>query len=291
MFKKYILAVSGGPDSMAMLDMYHKKAQAVCVVNYNKRQNSDYDVSLVENYCKLHNIKYYVYNVDKKIYKTTKIDNFQSFARKIRYEFFKEVAQIEKNNKLLVAHNLNDHLETAYMQLQKQSKSLFYGIKEKSNYDFLEIYRPLLCYQKKCLQRYCNTHNIKYAIDESNNSDVYERNRVRKIINAWDREQLHKFIKQIKKYNAQNKTLDKKVQKDFSNWKQANFNIDFFKKIDQSEQYYLIYNWLKLFDEKNNSKNKINEIIKFINNHNSKGNYRLEKNKFIVKQNKCLLIK
>lgn len=181
--KKYLFAVSGGPDSMAMLDMFKRKVKAVCVVHYNKRKSADFDLSCVVEYCCLHNIKYYVHKVDKKIYKTRKNENFQALARQIRYDFFEKVAKIEKNNNLMVAHNLNDHLESAYMQKNRHSKALFYGIKQRSKYHDLEVYRPVLHLQKSTLQRYCDEKGIKYGIDESNDLDIYERNRVRKIIN------------------------------------------------------------------------------------------------------------
>lgn len=290
--KKYIFAVSGGPDSMAMLNMFYKKAQAVCVVNYNKRKTSDYDVSLVVDFCNLHNIKYYVHNVDKKIYKNVKNVNFQAFARQIRYDFFEKVAKIEKNHNLMVAHNLNDHLESAYMQKSKNSRALFYGIKQKSAYKTLNIYRPLLNLQKSCLKRYCIENNVKFAIDESNEMNIYERNRVRKIINSWNQEQLIKFIKEIRIYNKKNKKLSKKVEKKFNQWKLESFSINFFNKFknDDDIKYHLIYNFLSHFNERNNSYNKIIEIIKFIEKQNSKGNYRLENNKKIFKKDKKLII-
>lgn len=184
MLRRYLLAVSGGPDSMAMLNMYKNRAKAVCTVNYNKRQDSNKDVEIVRNFCEANNIKFYLKEIDPNIYKETKIDNFQSFARKLRYDFFLEIAKKENIKRLMIAHNLNDSLETAYMQFSRNSKSLFYGIREKSRFENLILYRPLLIYQKDCLMRYCDEKNIMYAIDISNDSDIYERNRVRKIIKS-----------------------------------------------------------------------------------------------------------
>lgn len=288
--KKYILAVSGGPDSMAMLDMYKKKVQAVCTVNYNKRKNSAHDNQLVIDYCNLHNIKYYVYNVDKKIYKKQKNVNFQALARQIRYDFFEKIAKIEQNYNLMVAHNLNDSLETAFMQKKRHSMGLFYGISKKSRYKNLYIYRPLLGLQKSCLERYCKQKGINYAIDESNFSDIYERNKVRKIINSWSSQQTLDFINEIRKYNKKNKKLLKKVEKNFQLWKETDFSIKFINELDENIKYYLVYEFLKFHNEKNNSKNKINLILDYINCKNSKGSIKLENNKKLYKKNKKLII-
>ena len=280
---KYIFAVSGGPDSMAMLDMFHKKAQAVCVVNYNKRKNSQKDVDIVQNYCMLHNIKCYVHKVDSKYYEEFKNVNFQALAREIRYNFFIEIAHKENNFNLFVAHNLNDHLETAYMQFKRNSKSLFYGIARKSNYHELKITRPLLQYKKKTLERYCIQNGIEYAIDYTNEMDIYERNRVRKIINSWSNEELIKFNKEVKKYNKTHKKQYKQVKKQFELWTKTNYELTFFNATSSDLQYFLVYEFLKLFGEKNNNFDKINSIIDFLKSNKNAKKYRLENGKFLKK--------
>ena len=191
----------------------------------------------------------------------------------------------------MVAHNLNDHLESAYMQKNKHSRALFYGIKKNSTYKNLSIYRPLLGLQKSTLERYCKKNGIKYGVDESNAMDIYERNRVRKIINSWDSEQFYQFMVEIRKYNKSNRKLSKKVDKTFKKWVESQFNLEFFRKIqDPDIKYYMVYKFLSLHDETNNSKNKILEIIKYLEKPSGKEMYRLEKGKKLKKQNKCLAI-
>ncbi|MGL4951717.1 MAG: tRNA lysidine(34) synthetase TilS [Mycoplasma sp.] len=287
----YIFAVSGGPDSMAMLSMYKRKAKAVCVVNYKKRTDSDYDVQCVIKFCKLHNIKYYVLEVTEKIYDIYSSEkNFQTKARKIRYNFFKEVCLKEKTNKIMVAHNLNDHLETAYMQKQRKSRTLFLGIQKKSEYEGMKVYRPLLNLQKKTLERYCKQKDIDYAIDSSNQEDIYERNKVRKIINTWDYEKMHAFINEIRKFNKKNKRKHKTKNKIFCKWQKQNFNINFFNLQNEEFYYYLIYDFLKFHEEKNNSKNKIESIIEFIKSNKHTNGFRLENNKKLALVNQSLEI-
>ncbi|MGL4617020.1 MAG: tRNA lysidine(34) synthetase TilS, partial [Mycoplasmoidaceae bacterium] len=179
--KKYIAAVSGGPDSMAMLNMFKNKIIAVAFVNYKKRIEADYEQQFVEKFCKENKIEFFPYIVNWEMHKDG-INNFQAHARKIRYNFFCDVSMKKNNNNLLVAHNFNDFLETGYAQLEKKSKSLYYGIMQKSTYKNLKIFRPLLHLEKKYLEDYCIKNKVKYSIDHTNTSDDYERNRNRKII-------------------------------------------------------------------------------------------------------------
>ncbi len=287
---KYIFAVSGGPDSMAMLDMYHKKAQAVCVVNYKKRKDSQKDVDIVVNYCNLHNIKCYVHNVTSNFYKKHKNYNFQALARSIRYDFFREIAKKEQNNHIFIAHNLNDHLETAYMQFMRNSKALFYGISRKNEYFELKITRPVLRFKKATLQRYCDQNNIKYALDYTNELDIYERNRVRKIINKWSNDELLEFVKKVNEYNKKHKKEHRLSKKYTQKWKKDSYSISFLLSLDKELQYYLLYNFLKDYDEKNNSSNKIHAIIDFLATSNPTKKYRLEQGKYLVKVNNYLKI-
>lgn len=280
--KKYIAGISGGPDSMAMLRMYHKKIAAVCVVNYKKRLDSHIDVKIVKEFCSLYNIKYYIHNVTPSFYAKHQKENFQSLARTIRYDFFVKIAKKLGINKIMIAHNLDDHMETAYVQFNKKSKSLFYGIARKSEYSGLKIIRPVLNFRKTTLMRYCHEKNVQFAIDSSNESDLYERNRIRKIIKSWSQEKIIEFIKKINKYNKKNKKIKKIVKKNFLVWSGNNYNLDFYKKNEKEVQYYLIYEFLKIHGEKNNSYNKITSIQSFLNSHNKINKYRLEKFKYLI---------
>ena len=288
--KKYIAGISGGPDSMAMLDMYKTKIGSVCTVNYQKRIDSQIDVDIVKNYCLLNNIDFYLLEVTDEMYNSYKSNNFQDVARKIRYNFFLETSIKTNLNNLLIAHNLDDHIETAFMQFSKKSKSLFYGIHKKSNYQTLKILRPLIKLRKSTLERYCKTNNIDYAIDSSNSEPIYKRNEIRILISKWKSDDLLFFIKRINDYNNSNKSLVKEIKELEEKWKKTDFDVLFFKKISNKDiQYYLIYNFLKGYDINKISYSKILNIIDFIQSTSFK-KYRLEDNKFIFLKNNKISI-
>ncbi|SYV97970.1 tRNA(Ile)-lysidine synthase, partial [Mycoplasmopsis edwardii] len=68
MNKKYLIAVSGGPDSMYLLNKYKDKDVVVATVNYNQRHDSGVDFNIVKDFCKLYNIKFEGLNLNKPDY-------------------------------------------------------------------------------------------------------------------------------------------------------------------------------------------------------------------------------
>lgn len=290
--KPYLAAISGGPDSIALLNMYHRHIKVVCSVKYNKRSDCDYDIECVKTLCEKYKIPLEILDVDESVYQQYSDDtNFQSKARKIRYDFFCKIAKQYNLNKILIAHHLDDFLETAYLEFAKNSKNLFYGIKQKSTYCDLEVYRPLLMrYRKTTLQRYCDDLDLKYAIDYSNESDEFERNRIRKIINTMSSSQIYALLSKTRKYNKANKKTQLKINHFFKKWHASSFDIKMFSTFDETDQYYLIYEFLKHHHFYRASQNKINGIISFINGTNGK-EYRLSEKNTLIKQNGCLTIK
>ena len=267
--KKYIAAVSGGPDSMAMLNMFKHKIKTVAFVNYKKRIESDYEEQIVKEFCEENNIIFFAYTVDWKK-ENEKINNFQAHARKIRYDFFCKVAIQTSNNNLLVAHNFNDFLETGYAQIERNSRSFYYGISQESMDRKLKIFRPLLFVEKKYLEDYCINNKVKYSIDYTNSSDDYERNRNRKIILGMKPEEYQFLVKRIFNYNKANKDKLKKVTKYFYNWEISNYDISFFKKIPNDLWFNIVYLLLINNHLGKISSNKINGIIDFISKNSSK---------------------
>ena len=289
--KSYVIAVSGGPDSMALLHMYHKFVKAVCTVKYNKRPDCQFDVDCVKKLCTKYNLQFELLDVTEEIYNSIKENNFQNKARIIRYNFFKDIAKKYNTNKILVAHHLDDFMETAYMQ-QKQSLDLyFYGIREVSKHDDgFEIHRPLIRkYRKATLERYCNDYNIEYAIDSSNNEDIYERNKVRKIISTWDSNKVYEFLKSIDKINKQKHKKYKQVFKTYHDWEKKEFSIKEFKNFSKNLQVSLIYMYLDNHELHRQSIDKVNGIISFIYGTNGK-KYRLTDSLYLVKLNQKITI-
>ena len=288
---KYLAAVSGGPDSMALLTKYHRKIYGVCHVNYHYRDTSDYDQSIVERYCQQYGIKFYLLNIDKKIYKTKQVKNFESWARSKRYEFFLSIAKKTNINQMLMGHNADDFVESYYMQKQKNSQLLFYGIKKQNNYHDLKIVRPFIKTRKITLENYCKKHHIKYAIDITNADPKFLRNKVRQQVSQLKNKEFYRIYQQINKINKSKQKFSLQVAKFYKKWEKLDYDLIFFKKLSKKFQIQLVYQLLINISPKRISNNKINEIINFFTS--DKGNiyYRINQNlKIYKKQNKIQFI-
>ncbi|MDC4183153.1 tRNA lysidine(34) synthetase TilS [Mycoplasma bradburyae] len=273
--KQYLIGVSGGPDSMYLLDQYNEQIKVVCHVNYNKRQSALRDQEIVQNYCKNNNLILELLTVDKN-YNYQK--NFQTQARILRYDFFLEVAKKYNLQKCLIAHQKDDFLESALMQYDKNKKLLFYGLHKESNYKDLRIIRPILDFWKDDIQNYLDENKIPYGIDETNLLPIYQRNKVRinlsKLTNNKKQEQLDFF----NKLNKQNKYRFDEVNNFIANWDHN------YKQLIESTNYYeIIYYWLSKNDIKY-TKAKADGILEFLQKKNNK-KYRLKINTYLIKKN------
>ena len=119
---KLVLGVSGGPDSMCMLDILKQlkiKGIAFQIVvahlNHRIRKEAKEDEQYVEDYCKRNEIEFYAKSIDvQKLAHTNKIGTEEA-GRIARYEFFDEILKKTKANKIAIAHNKNDKIETILM--------------------------------------------------------------------------------------------------------------------------------------------------------------------------------
>ncbi|BEH91887.1 MULTISPECIES: tRNA lysidine(34) synthetase TilS [Turicibacter] len=183
--ERVIVAVSGGADSMALLHFLkhyatnYQLSLVVAHVNHKKRKNADLDELLVQKIATNYQLPYEVYYLPPG--GTT--ENFHEYARKERYNFFRSVAKKYGADCLVTAHHADDQLETQIQRLLYfESPNGLIGIKAKRVSQHLKVVRPLIRVTKKQIYGYCEREGVKFREDESNQSDVYTRNRIRKYI-------------------------------------------------------------------------------------------------------------
>lgn len=179
-----VVAVSGGPDSMCLLDNLLSlkedlkiKEIAVAHLNHMIRKEAEEETEYVKKYCKAHNITCFVKYVPiVSISKEEKIGTEEA-GRKERYKFFNEIADQINANKIAIAHNQNDNVETVLMHMLRGSGlSGLCGIKVYKEGRFI---RPLIKCNREEIEEYCRNENINPKFDKSNNDNTYTRNRIR----------------------------------------------------------------------------------------------------------------
>ncbi|QJG67225.1 tRNA lysidine(34) synthetase TilS [Mycoplasma phocoenae] len=286
---KYLLAVSGGPDSMFLLNKYKNENIVVACVNYNKRSTSFIDVNIVKDFCKKYDITLYLLEIDPNFeYK----GNFQTIAREQRYDFFKNVYDKEKCTQLLVAHHKDDFIETAQMQENSKRKPNFYGIAQYSNYKDMNIYRPFLYdFWKDEIIDFLNKENIEFAIDESNDKPYYSRNKVRLNNKKITTTQKQKIFEKFLKTNQKLTFINEEINNTYRNWQSNGYDCDVLKNIDSTIKNRVVFKFLtEHFENLKLSSKKIENIVIFIESKNRTSKFLLKNNVYLIKTKNKLYI-
>lgn len=243
----YLLAVSGGVDSMVLAYLFNGLRNISCEfqiahINYKLRgEDSDSDQKVVADFCKKNTIKFHLYEVSQKDEQPE--NSIQLWARELRYQFFRKIQAKENLDFLVTAHHLNDQLETFIINLSKASGiNGLSGIPANEN----NILRPLLNFSKEEIYRFAEDNNIDFREDLSNKKSDYLRNKIRNEIVPKLSETNDQFLENFKKsISFLNQT------KDFVN----NQITEFEKKLVIPSKENIILNKEKLNNE--------NEFIQF----------------------------
>lgn len=212
---RIVVGCSTGPDSMALVDMLLKiknkynLSLIIAHVNHNVREESYEEAEYLKKYCEDNNLIF-----ESMIIEQYGDDNFHNEARNIRYTFFENLVNKYEADYLMTAHHGDDLTETVLMRLVRGSNLSGYGgFRSIIDMDGYKIVRPLIYYTKKELEEYDLENDVKYYIDSSNDKDKYTRNRYRKYILPFLKEEekdVHlKFLKFSNLLNDASKFIDK----------------------------------------------------------------------------------
>jgi tRNA(Ile)-lysidine synthase len=212
--RTYLLAVSGGADSMVLASLFRDLRDQkqypgysfqIAHINYKLRgEDSDLDQKVVQDFCEKNHIKFHLYEVSEKDKKPE--NSIQLWARELRYAFFKEIQKKEKLEFLVTAHHLNDQLETFIINLSKAAGiNGLSGIPASDN----NILRPLLQFSKQEIYEYAEDNIIEFREDLSNKKSDYLRNKIRNEIVPKLQETNDHFLENFQKSNSYlNQTKD-----------------------------------------------------------------------------------
>lgn len=176
---KLLVAVSGGKDSMVLLNLLQRRKFNIGVahVNFKLRGNdSNKDESFVKTYCEQRKVSFFTTTFDTKKYAKENGISTQMAARDLRYDWFEEVLSENNFDYLLTAHHASDNVETALLNLTRGTGIAgFTGISAKKDL----LVRPLLFITRSEIDAYATEQNIQWREDSSNASTDYARNMIR----------------------------------------------------------------------------------------------------------------
>ena len=232
---KWLCAVSGGPDSMALLHMCIEVGMEIAVahVNYHQRDSAGEEESYVHSFCEAHQVECYVRNE-----RFTYEGNFEASARKWRYDFFVSLVKEKHFMGVLIAHQEDDVLETYFMQEERKLVPAYYGLKEENMYHGILVKRPLLKYTKKDLEEYCQSHAIRYYLDMTNEDTAYARNKIRKeVVGPMNRFERDMVLQEIAAKNAERQERNCRVNTMIDT---DRVNLDQYRSLPEQDRFALL---------------------------------------------------
>ena len=193
---RLIVAVSGGPDSVCLLDVLHHLSKPyrlsliLAHVNYNLRdQESLADEQLVKSLAQKYQYPLFILRP-----KIVKKNNLEENLRNIRYNFFEELRKKEKASAIAVAHQADDQVETFFLHLLRGSGLRgMAGMLPKNG----KIIRPLLGVSRLEIIDYLRERKLKYRLDRSNKDVKFLRNHIRHRLLPFLRKEYSSKIDQV----------------------------------------------------------------------------------------------
>lgn len=182
---KIVVAVSGGPDSMCLLNILKNLRQKfnielfVAHINHMIREEADSETEYVKNYCEKNNIKCFIKRANVLEMAKEQKKGTEEMGRIVRYDFFEYVANEVSANKIAIAHTENDNAETILMNLMRgASLEGLKGIEPIRG----KYIRPLIECNREEIEKYCEINKLDPKFDKTNNDNTYTRNKIRNLL-------------------------------------------------------------------------------------------------------------
>ena len=220
-----VIGVSGGPDSICLLHILNELKQElnfniyVAHVNHLIRKEAGEETEYVQEFCKRLRIECFVKKIDVQKEAKDLKRGTEETGRKVRYEFFDEILEKTKSNKIATAHNNNDKVETIIMNILRGSgTSGLKGIEPIREGKFI---RPLIEIEREEIENYCIENKLEPKIDKSNNENIYTRNKIRNVVIPYIKQEFNpnitKTINRLSEViSEENEYLDKITEKIFN---------------------------------------------------------------------------
>lgn len=177
--KRYLLACSGGLDSMCLAHLLEKSGVSfdIAHVNFQLRgAESDQDELFIKDFAARKSIPFHLKRVQTKNYVESHKVSVQEAARDLRYTFFEQILAQQNLAAVLVAHHQDDQIETIFLNLLRGTG--IEGISGMSDQRG-QIIRPLLPFSREEIEDFARLEGLSWREDSSNEKTDYLRNKLR----------------------------------------------------------------------------------------------------------------
>ncbi len=266
-----ILALSGGPDSVYLLDQclkLQKKVTFTIIVAHVEHglrgKESIEDAEFCHKLAKKHDLTFELLAIVEK-----PKGNLEDRFRQIRYNFFKELRKQYKADYILTAHHLNDNIETILLNLTRGT--FLEGLAGMDIYDpKRHLLRPLLETKRSNIESYLKKHKLAYREDSSNENTDFSRNLIRKNV-IPELKKINKnleqtFIQNIKNFKGLKEFLNQYLKKWIKNNSDKNgINIKPFLELPENMQKNILFHLYNNTHGNNNlSQNHVKQLLEII---------------------------
>lgn len=251
----YAVAVSGGVDSMALLDILRQNPDLELVVahlDHGIRKDSAEDRKLVEDFANKYGLKF--------VYKEAKLGpkTSESKARGARYQFLNQVVEDTNSKAIITAHHQDDLLETAIINLLRGT-----GRKGLTSLNSDKVIRPLLRVPKSEIIKYAKANKLSWREDSTNADIDYLRNYVRhKLLTQFDEKSKKELLANIQKLQKTNRELDTLLVKHLHS-QSVNNELDrvWFNQLPHDVAREIMASWLRLNEIRNFDRPTIERLV------------------------------
>ena len=249
---KLLLAISGGIDSMFLCDILQKNNYdfALCHCNFTLRsEESEQDEAFIRAWAEKYHLPIFVARFNTKAYAEKQKISIQEAARELRYDFFAQTATKNNFDFVLTAHNLDDKIESFFINLLRSS-----GIKGLAGIPEINanIIRPILDISRDEISQYMQKEKIPFREDSSNSETKYLRNKLRHILlpemeklQADYRSSISKSINYLKQAHCFQKAALKHYFKKCIQQKQDAFYINKNTLLKEEQRFFILFHFLK----------------------------------------------
>ena len=165
---KFLISLSGGVDSMVLISIIHYLGYEVIGIhiNYNNRNETLLEEKFLLQWCNYNKIKLYTKVIENLKRCNSKRSDYESITKKIRFDFYKEIMNIENINMILLGHHKDDIVENIFANVCRGRYILDLAvIKKESIVENVNISRPMINFYKKSIYEFAELYQVPYFKD------------------------------------------------------------------------------------------------------------------------------